>query len=195
MRERILNVNREADYGGKHFRSTLEAQTAKALDELGIPYQYEERKIELMEGFKSPFQKDKVRSITYTPDFIIGPIILECKGFETPEWKLKKKLVFKYLQEKEPNIIFHQIHDAKKSLLEMLDLHLEELGYIVQVTPKPIRKRGIETQGEPMLFSSIAEAMGALELIGRPMGTILNSLIGNTVYVFGYSWKLVNKTH
>ena len=94
MSERIVNVH-EQDYGGKHFRSTLEAQTAKTLDALGISYQYEERKIELIEGFRSPFQKDKVRAVTYTPDFIIGPLMLECKGFETPEWKLKKKLVFK----------------------------------------------------------------------------------------------------
>ena len=70
MSERIVNVH-EADYNGRHFRSTLEAETAKTLDTLGIPFAYEERKIELLKGFRSPFQKDKVRSITYTPDFII----------------------------------------------------------------------------------------------------------------------------
>ena len=95
MSERIVNVHAQ-EYKGKKFRSTLEAETAKALDAMGIPYEYETRRIELLEGFRSPFQKDKVRSITYTPDFIIGPIMLECKGFETPEWKIKKKLVFKW---------------------------------------------------------------------------------------------------
>ena len=75
----------------------------------------------------------------------------------------------------------------------MLDNHLNELGYVVQVTPKPIRKRGVEIQGETVLFSSIAEAMGNLGLTGRSIGTILNSLIGKAAYVFGYSWKLVNK--
>ena len=49
MSERIVNV-KEADYNGIHFRSSLEAQTAKTLDEMGIPYSYEERKIELLRG-------------------------------------------------------------------------------------------------------------------------------------------------
>ena len=187
MRERILNVNREADYGGKHFRSTLEAQTAKALDELGIPYQYEERKIELMEGFKSPFQKDKVRSITYTPDFIIGPIILECKGFETPEWKIKKKLVFKWLQENEPDAIFHQIHDARKSLLQMLDSHFSYLGYAIEVSSKPTKKVSSETK----VYDSIAEAMEDLKLKGKNIGPILNSLTGKKEWVYNYNWKLI----
>ena len=187
MSERILNVNREADYGGKHFRSTLEAQTAKALDELGIPYQYEERKIELMEGFKSPFQKDKVRSITYTPDFIIGPIILECKGFETPEWKIKKKLVFKWLQENEPDAIFHQIHDARKSLLQMLDSHFSYLGYAIEVSSKPTKKVSSETK----VYDSIAEAMEDLKLKGKNIGPILNSLTGKKEWVYNYNWKLI----
>ena len=78
MSERIQNVH-EADYNGRHFRSSLEAQTAKTLDDMGIPYAYEERKIELLEGFRTPFQKDKVRSIIYIPDFEIGSsIIIEC---------------------------------------------------------------------------------------------------------------------
>ena len=187
MSERILNVNREADYGGKHFRSTLEAQTAKALDELGIPYQYEERKIELMEGFKSPFQKDKVRSITYTPDFIIGPIILECKGFETPEWKIKKKLVFKWLQENEPDAIFHQIHDARKSLLQMLDSHFSYLGYAIEVSSKPTKK----VSSEIKVYDSIAEAMEDLKLKGKNIGPILNSLTGKKEWVYNYNWKLI----
>jgi hypothetical protein len=186
MSERIVNV-KEADYNGIHFRSSLEAQTAKTLDEMGIPYSYEERKLELFEGFRSPFQKDKVRSITYTPDFEIGPIMLECKGFETPEWKLKKKLLFKYLQENEPNTIFYQIHDARKSLLECLDSHWTYLGYAIQVTPK--KKKN--TISEPCMYDSLTQAMEELNLQGKPMGAILRSLTGQTEYVYGYSWKLI----
>ena len=185
MKERIVNVH-EADYGGKHFRSTLEAETAKVLDALGIPYQYEDRKIELIEGFRSPFQKDKVRSVTYTPDFTIGPIMLECKGFETPEWKIKKKLVFKWLQENEPDTIFHQIHDARKSLLEMLDRHLVYLGYAVQVIKKPTKKKSFE----PKLYDSVAEAMDELN-IHAPMGSILRVLTGEKEYTNGYNFKLI----
>ena len=186
MSERIVNVNREADYKGRHFRSTLETQTAKTLDALGIPYQYEERKIELLEGFRSPFQKDKVRSVTYTPDFIIGPIILECKGFETPEWKLKRKLLFKWLQENEPSALFYQIHDAGKSLLKVLDAHLTYLGYYLEVTSKPTKKIPSTTTK----YESVQEAMEALGLNGKALGPILNSLIGKKEFVYGYSWRL-----
>lgn len=188
MSERIVNVH-ETDYNGRHFRSTLEAQTAKTLDEMGIPFAYEERKIELLEGFRSPFQKDKVRSITYTPDFIIGPVMLECKGFETPEWKIKKKLLFKYLQENEPDTIFYQIHDARKSLLLALDPHWTYLGYAIQVSPKPSRKsvqRGLVT-----LYDSVSEAMTTLHLKGKNIGPILSSLTGKKEYVYNYNWKLV----
>ena len=186
MSERIVNVH-EQDYGGKHFRSTLEAQTAKTLDELGIPYQYEERKIELVEGFKTPFQKKKVISITYTPDFIIGPIMLECKGFETPEWKIKKKLLFKWLLENEPDTIFYQIHDARKSLLEVLDNHLTYLGMAIRVTSRPKRKE------EPCVrvYESLKEAMEDLKLKGKPMGAIMASLLGKRQYVYNYNWRLI----
>ena len=187
MSERIVNVH-EQDYGGKHFRSTLEAQTAKTLDEIGVPYDYETRKIELLEGFRSPFQKEKVRSITYTPDFIIGPIMLECKGFETPEWKIKKKMLFKWLLENEPETIFYQIHDSRKQLLQALDHHWSYLGYCIKCTAKKKRQGDIT---ESRLFDSVEQAMDTLHLKGKPIGAILRSLTGKTQYVYGYKWELV----
>lgn len=185
MTGRIQNV-READYNGTHYRSTLEAKTAMALDSLGIPFEYESRKIVLQEGFRCSFQKDKVRSIVYIPDFVIGPLLLECKGFETPEWKIKKKLVFKWLQENEPDTIFYQVKNAKKQLLEVLDRHLTYLGYYVEVTSKGTKKKPSETKK----FSSIAEAMTELGLQRKPVGSIMNSLVGKKDFVFGYNWKL-----
>lgn len=187
MSSRIQNVQSQ-EYNGRKFRSTLEAETAKALDAMGIPYEYESRKIELLEGFRSPFQKKKVIGITYTPDFIIGPIMLECKGFETPEWKIKKKLVFKWLQENEPNTIFYQIHDARKQLLEMLDNHLPYLDLAVRVTSKPTKKQEATTTQ----YSTFKEAMAELGIPFKPIGAILRSLTGKSDYVYGYKWKLIN---
>jgi hypothetical protein len=188
MSERIQNVQPK-EYGGRIYRSTLEAETAQTLDALGIPFQYEERKILLQQGFRCPYQKDKVRDLTYTPDFIIGPIMLECKGFETPEWKIKKKLVFKWLLENEPNTIFYQIHDAKRSLLEVLDKHLNYLGYAVKVTTKPTKKKSSES----MMFDSIAQAMEELNL-HCPLGAIMSSLTGKREYVNGYKFELYKLT-
>ena len=56
------------EYKGIHFRSTLEADTAKTLDLLGVSYSYESRRITLLEGFRCSFQKDKVRAIHYIPE-------------------------------------------------------------------------------------------------------------------------------
>lgn len=190
MSERIQNVQPQ-EWNGVKYRSTLEAKTAQTLDRLGIPFQYEERTITLQEGFRSPFQKDKVRALTYTPDFILGnlPILIECKGFETPEWRIKKKLLLKWLLDNEPGTVFYQIHDARKSLLEVLDKHLLHLGYAVKVIQKPKGKK--DTPAPLPLYDSIQQAMEALNLKGRSIGPILGSLTGDKQYVYGYNWSLL----
>jgi hypothetical protein len=191
MSERIQNVDQheEIAYNGRKFRSKLEVQTAQTLDALGIPYQYEERKIELLEGFRCPYQKNKVKGITYKPDFIIGSIMLECKGFETPEWKIKKKYVFKWLMENEPDTVFYQIHDAGKSLIEMLDKHWSYLGMAIRVTSKPSKKKPSESR----MFDSVAQAMDELN-IHCSLGLVLSSLTGKREYVLGYKFELVKIT-
>ena len=187
MSERILGVSHQEvlEYNGKKFRSRLEIQTAKTLDELGIPYSYEERKIILQEGFRCQYQKNKVIGISYTPDFVIGPIMLECKGFETPEWKIKKKLLFKYLKENEPDAIFYMVKNNKQ-LLEALDNHWAYLGFCVEVTSKPDKKHNSGTHK----FDSIKQAMLDLGLKGKSMTSVLRSLTGRTEYVYGYKWNL-----
>lgn len=172
------------EYKGVHYRSTLEADTAKTLDLLGIPFSYESRKITLLEHFRCSYQKDMVRAIHYTPDFIIGDIIIECKGFETPEWKLKKKYVFKYLMEKEPNTYFYQTHNSGKDLILALDNHWVKLGYQIQVTPK--KQPNISS-----IFPSVKEAMKEGSLEDKHIGPIVRSLIGRSEYVYGYNWKLI----
>lgn len=178
------------EYNGIHYRSTLEADTAKNLDLLGIPFSYESRRITLLEGFKCSYQKDKVRAIHYTPDFIIDNIILECKGFETPEWKQKKKYVFKYLMEKEPNTFFYQTHDSSKDLLLALDNHWKTLGFQIQVTSKPTRK----VSSTIKTFSSIKEAIESLNLQGKAIGSLVRSFTGKAEWVYGYNWKLIKLT-
>lgn len=188
MTERIQNVVPK-EWNGIHFRSSLEADTAKTLDALGIPYKYEERKITLQESFRSPFQKEKVRALTYTPDFEIGNIMIECKGFETPEWKIKKKLLFKYLEDKEPKTIFYQIHDCKKSLIQVLDKYWTSWGYCIQTL-------SFGTRSKPPIVSlhdSISQALQNLHLEGKNIGPILNGLITNKP-VYKHYWKLIKIT-
>jgi hypothetical protein len=186
MAERIQNVH-EKWYKGVKYKSTLEADTAEALDKMGLPIRYEERVLTVFEGFRCSYQKEKVRDITYKPDFWVGDIILECKGFETPEWKLKKKLVFKYLKENEPNIIFYQIHDARKQLIQALDPHWNYLGYAIRVTSN---KKNSNGQVFTHLYDSVSMAMVNLGLEKKSIGPIVRSLMGIQEYVFGYNWKL-----
>ena len=105
-------------YKGIKFRSKLELFTYKKLEEAGIKSLYEERKFVLMEGFRfeqdsiEPSNKratkgeyinhaDKVRDITYTPDFVDpnGKWIIEVKGFANDVFPLKWKLFKKHLQQ------------------------------------------------------------------------------------------------
>ena len=186
MSERIQNVH-EKWYKGIKYKSTLEAETAEALDKMGLPIRYEERRLTLIEGFRCLYQKDKVKAITYKPDFWVGNIIIECKGFETPEWKIKKKLVFKYLMEQEPDVIFHQVHDSRKELLKALDNHWAELGCAIHVTSKRDKKNG---ECVSKLYDSVKEALEDLGIPNKSLGMIMRSLTGKTEYVFGYKWQV-----
>ena len=186
MSERIQNVH-EKWYKGIKYKSTLEAETAEALDKMGLPIRYEERRLTLIEGFRCSYQKDKVKAITYKPDFWVGNIIIECKGFETPEWKIKKKLVFKYLIEQEPDVIFYQVHDSRKELLKALDNHWTELGCAIHVTSKRDKKNG---ECVSKLYDSVKEALEDLGIPNKSLGMIMRSLTGKTEYVFGYKWQV-----
>lgn len=186
MSERIQNVH-EKWYKGIKYKSTLEAETAEALDKMGLPIRYEEKRLTLIEGFRCLYQKDKVKAITYKPDFWVGNIIIECKGFETPEWKIKKKLVFKYLMEQEPNVIFYQVHDSRKELLKALDNHWAELGYAIRVTSKRDEKNGGCVS---KLYDSVRKALTDLGMPNKSLGMIMRSLTGKTEYVFGYKWQV-----
>ena len=190
MSGRIQGVQQK-EYKGVKYKSILEADTAEALDLMGLPIRYEEKAFTIIEGFRCPFQKVKVRSTEYIPDFWVGSIILECKGFETPEWKLKRKLVFKYLMENEPDVVFYQInkHHWKKDLLQALDNHWSYLGYAVQVSSKDSKKKPSETK----LYDSIRQAMYDLN-IHKNITPVLGSLMGLKQWVYNYNWKLVHIT-
>lgn len=169
------------EYNGKKYRSTLEARTAEILDTLGLSWEYETKKLILQEGFRCKYQKDKVRSIEYIPDFIVGNIMIETKGFETPDWKIKKKLLYRYLSEKEPDALFYMIKSTKQ-LIEILDSHWKELGFCIQVRDK---------KGNISQYGSILEAMQSLKLENKYITPIIKSLTGEKEYAYNYNWKLI----
>jgi predicted nuclease of restriction endonuclease-like RecB superfamily len=71
------------------------------MDSIGLPYCYECEPIVLIPKFE--YKEKKYRELKYIPDFIIivnnVKYAIEVKGFETPEFKLKWKLLHSKLAE------------------------------------------------------------------------------------------------
>ena len=128
-------------YKGIHFRSKLELFTYLKLEEAEIPVLYEKRKFELLEGFHFPHTSmepnthkeyvdntTKVRSITYTPDFVDpnGKWIIEVKGFANDVFPLKWKLFKQYIMQ---NKLEYKLYLPKnqKQVLETIEL-IKELS-------------------------------------------------------------------
>ena len=81
-------------YDGIRFRSKLETYTYKKLKEAKIPAEYESTHFELIPKFE--YNGEKVRAMTYLPDFIGKDFIIECKGFGNDAFPLRWK-IFKYV--------------------------------------------------------------------------------------------------
>lgn len=84
-------------YDNINFRSKLEAYTYRRLKEEGFDFRYEEVTYTILEKFE--YMGEKIRAIKRIPDFIDSnnKIIIEVKGFATPEYKLKQKMFKHYL--------------------------------------------------------------------------------------------------
>lgn len=169
-------------YKGIKFRSKLESSIAKLLDDFQVEYKYEEVKFILVPSFK--YNTETVRQITYTPDFMIGNLILECKGFPSDSWKIKRKLFLNYLVNSKKDYIFAEI----KSYNELLNLIcMEERFTTFNIL---VTKDDGSVVGE---FSTVAEAVQMLNLNPKSKGNIVACLLGQRPRAFGYKWSRVNR--
>lgn len=102
-------------YNGITFRSKLEAECAKILDEEGIKYQYEPFKIILLPTVK--YKNETFRAWTYTPDFVVfNNIIIEIKGYVADNYVNKRKMIVKYIIDHNYCYDFYEIHNKKQML-------------------------------------------------------------------------------
>jgi hypothetical protein len=100
--------NQIKEHNGVRYKSMLELTCATLLTQSNIDFKYEpidyllvdsgnysgiiyEKKVSKGTKIYGPI-KGKIRSISYTPDFVGDNWIIETKGYETPEFKLKWKL-------------------------------------------------------------------------------------------------------
>lgn len=91
-RGRVKNATRVDKYGLR-FRSKLECYTYEAFMKAEIPVEYEPKHFELLPKFE--YMGEKIRAITYLPDFIGNGFVVECKGLIGDSFPLRYKL-FKY---------------------------------------------------------------------------------------------------
>lgn len=138
MNKKVRNANGLV-YDGITFRSKFEMSVYKELKKQNIVFNYEPEKITLQNGFKpvSPYYIDsvehweKVRAITYTPDFIarIGKytVYIEAKGWETDRYIVKRKMFLDKIKNSKYSIFIevHTIRGLKNSILKINSLCLE----------------------------------------------------------------------
>lgn len=75
------------------FRSKIEAYTYLSLKKAGIAVEYEPTHFTIIPAFV--YNDEKIRPMTYKPDFVGSNFIIECKGFGNDSFPLRWKM-FKY---------------------------------------------------------------------------------------------------
>lgn len=89
---RVKNATKVSKYG-IDFRSKLELYTYEAFMKAGIPVKYEPKHFTLVPKFT--YLDEKIRPITYLPDFLGKGFVVECKGLMGDAFPIRYKL-FKY---------------------------------------------------------------------------------------------------
>lgn len=111
------------EYNGRRYRSKMEATFARLLDMAGLDYAYEAEKWELLPA--QEYRGEKVRPVTYTPDFIVGGTVVEVKGWRNDVFPLKRKLIIKYINERRPGTVFIEARSAR-DMADAVDLARKE---------------------------------------------------------------------
>ncbi len=115
-------------YDGISFKSKLEVYCYKKLKENVIPFEYEKYKFTLFEGIKPSIltsifpnkqgilevNTDKLRDITYTPDFVGDSWIIETKGRANDSYPLKLKMFRKLMESQNKYRLFMEPHNQKQ---------------------------------------------------------------------------------
>ena len=113
---RVRNVTKVDKYG-LHFRSKLECYTYEAFTKAGIAVKYEPKHFTLLNKFET-LQGEKVRAITYLPDFIgkykNKSFVVECKGMITESFPLRWKLFKHYLKRHKSKMKYYLVRNHKQ---------------------------------------------------------------------------------
>ncbi len=117
------------------YKSRLEKIAAELLEESGLEFKYEPWVVELKQPFVAKvksyerigkkkvykLQSNKIKGITYTPDFVGVDWIIETKGVRTADFNIRWKLFKKYLLD---NNLEYRLYmpGSKKEIVESIKL-------------------------------------------------------------------------
>lgn len=115
----------------------------------GVEYEYEKTVFTLLPSFV--YNKSKIRPVTYKPDFMGDGWLIEVKGLETPDFKIKWKMLKKYLHDKEDPLrlyLIKSVRELREIIPELRGQNKEvlreregiEFNPVKSVKPKAVQK-------------------------------------------------------
>lgn len=122
---RVRNATKVDKYG-LHFRSKLECYTYEAFMNAGIPVEYEPKHFTLLPKFE--YNQEKIRAMTYLPDFIGKGFVVECKGLMGDSFPLRWKLFKYYLKQRRSKMKCYLVRNHKQ-VDEMIQELLSQKNY------------------------------------------------------------------
>lgn len=122
---RVRNATKVDKYG-LHFRSKLECYTYEAFMNAGIPVEYELKHFTLLPKFE--YNQEKIRAMTYLPDFIGKGFVVECKGLMGDSFPLRWKLFKYYLKQHRSKMKCYLVRNHKQ-VDEMIQELLSQKNY------------------------------------------------------------------
>ena len=108
---RVKNAT-SVDKYGINFRSKLELYTYEAFMKAGISVKYEPKHFTLLPKFE--YLGEKIRPITYLPDFIGKGFVVECKGLIGDSFPLRYKLFKYYLKRHRSKMTCYLVRNHKQ---------------------------------------------------------------------------------
>ena len=122
---RVKNATKVDKYG-LHFRSKLECYTYEAFMNAGILVEYEPKHFTLLPKFE--YNQEKIRAMTYLPDFIGKGFVVECKGLMGDSFPLRWKLFKYYLKQHRSKMKCYLVRNHKQ-VDEMIQELLSQKNY------------------------------------------------------------------
>jgi len=144
--------NAKVEYQGINFSSKLEVYLFKLLQSEGFEFKYEPERWEVFPAFVD-FEGNKIRSINYTPDFIVpfedSEFVIETKGRPNDSWALRIKLIRKHITDNRHNTkyLIPKNQQHCREILQIL-MHYRDTGEYLDWKPEKVKRNTIKKQND-----------------------------------------------